>query len=107
MVTKVKLVIDSIVDDRIRVLFTTLDKKKKTLDVDYKLLRKILVYKRRIVEGNSFEVIFRDSSDYDSLPHEGVVAKFEPQGQIEVKSTRRSDEAKIRKLLERLGRKGV
>jgi hypothetical protein len=100
MSKKVKLVIDSIVEDRIRILITT-DDVKNTLDVDVRNLKKILK-RKKLIEGRSYVITFEDSSDYNALT-ERIDEEFKPKGNIKVKDTTKSDEATIRQLQKKLG----
>jgi len=104
MSKKVKLVVDSIVEDRIRIVTTTEDNKKKLIDVNIQGLKRILK-RKRIAEGRSYLITFEDSDDYDALESERIDKQFKPKGNIDVEDTTRSDGATIRKLQRKLGLK--
>jgi len=104
---KVKLVIDSIIENRIRILITPEYKKKKSIEISINALKKILKNKNRINEGNSFQVTFQKEDDLDVLVSKDYVNEFKPRGQIKIKTTTRADEATIKELQKKLGLKRV
>ncbi len=73
---KVKLVIDSIIENRIRILITPEYKHKKSLKISFNALKKILKNKNRINEGNSFQVTFQKNDDLDVLVSKDFVNEF-------------------------------
>ncbi len=83
---KVKLVIDSINENRIRILITPEYKKKKSIEISSNALKKILKNKNRINEGNSFQVTFQKEDDLDVLVSKDFVNEFKPKGQIKIKT---------------------
>jgi len=103
MSKKVKVVIDSIVEDRIRLILTPKDDEKKIIDIDTPDLKKILK-RRKIIEGRSYFLTFQENSDY-SLLTERPELKFRPKGKVDVKDTTQSDKEAIRRLQRKLGRK--
>lgn len=100
---KVKLVIDSVFEDLIRVITTT-TKGKKTINTDIRALETILE-KDKIIEGHSYLITFEDSDDYDRLLSGKIDENFEPKGKIKVKDTTKEDLKVVRELQKRLGLK--
>ncbi|MCP8322689.1 MAG: hypothetical protein L6N96_00725 [Candidatus Methylarchaceae archaeon HK02M2] len=103
MSKKIRLVIDSVIEDRIRILTTTEDDKKKTIDIGIQVLLKILGPRKRIIEGRSYLITFENSDDYNILVSETKDKKFKLQGKIRIKDTTRQDKAAIIKLQKKLG----
>ena len=103
MSKKVKVVIDSIVEDRIRLILTAEDDEKKIVDIDTPYLKKILK-RRKILEGRSYFLTFKEDSDYFALT-ERPELKFKPKGKVDVKDTTQSDKEDIRRLQKKLGLK--
>ena len=103
MSKKIRLVIDSVIEDRIRILTTTEDDKKKTIDIDIQALLKILGSRKRIIEGKSYLITFENNDDYNILVSETKDKKFKLKGKIRIKDTTRQDKATILKLQKKLG----
>ena len=103
MSKKVKVIIDSIVEDRIRLILTPEDNGKKIIDINKQDLKKILK-RRKIIEGKSFFLTFKENNDYSALIEQQDMT-FKPEGKVRVKDTTKSDIAAIRKLQRKLGLK--
>jgi len=103
MPNRLKLVIDSVVEDRVRILTTTRGGKKREMDVDFRALSRILGRKERVVEGGSYSVIFQNNADYKMVMSGKVDKRFKPKGNIRVKDTTEEDKAAIERLQKRLG----
>ena len=103
MPREVKLYIDSIVEDLIRILLTTEDGMEKSIDIDVESLKKILK-KEEIAVGRSYLITFKSEIAFDALTSEKIGEQFKRKG-IKVKDTTRQDLAAIRKLQKKLGLK--
>lgn len=100
----VKLFIDSIVEDLVRVLITKEDGVRESFDTNLQSLNKILK-EEYIKGGRSYLISFEDSDDYEVLISLRLDKYFEPKGKIEVKDTTQQDLAAIRRLQKKLGLK--
>lgn len=107
MPKRIKLVIDSVIEDRIRILITSKNEEKKAIEADFQVLKNILKKKDRIAEGSSFQITFQKTDDYDALVSKEPIKEFKPKGEIKVKTTTRTEAATIKELQEKLGLKRV
>ena len=107
---KIKLIIDSIIEDRIRITLIDEDNNERTIDIDDRALSKFLKNGKRIIEGRSYMIAFENDNDYEELITESGQAlvasakiEFEPKGKIDVKDTTDEDRENILKLQRKLG----
>lgn len=101
---KIKLFIDSIVEDLIRIILTTEDGKRKSFDVNVESLKTFL-REDEIAAGRSYSISFESDDDYDAVVSGRITAEFKPRGRIRVKDTTKQDLAAIRRLQKKLGLK--
>lgn len=101
---KIKLFIDSIVEDLIRIILTTEDGKRKSLDVNVESLKTLLM-EDEIVAGRSYSISFESDDDYNAVTLGRITAEFKPKGKIHIKDTTKQDLAAIRRLQKKLGLK--
>lgn len=104
MVWAVKLFVDSIVEDTVRILLTYNGEDRKSVNTDIKNLKKILD-EEQIVVGRSYLIQFKEKADFEALKSGKIKEHFKEaheKGKITVKDTTNQELAKIKSLQKRL-----
>lgn len=104
MVYSVKLFIDSIVENMVRILLTSTDGIRKSINTDIVKLNKILD-EEEIVVGRSYLVKIKEKVDYEALTSGTIKEHFKEaraKEKILVEDTTTQDLAEIRNLQKRL-----
>ena len=101
MVNKVKLVIDSVVEDITRIRLLT-DEDRTTINVKVEVLA-IFLDVEQIIEGNSYKITFENNEDFKTLLSGKISKAYTLKGSKKVVDTTKEDLERIRKLQRRLG----
>lgn len=104
LVCSVKLFVDSIVEDMVRILLTSKDGDRKSINTDIENLNKILD-EEQIVVGRSYLIKFEEKVDFEALKSGKIKEHFKgarAEGKIVVEDTTNQDLAEIRRLQKRL-----
>lgn len=99
---KVKLVIDSVVEDLTRIRLSS-ENNRTTLNVTVEALNAILG-NEAVDEGKSYVIALENMEDFKDLWSGTFDKDFKFQGKSEVKDTTKEDLARIRRRLRRLRR---
>ena len=99
----IRLVIDSVSDESIRVIISK-GRKREELIVNPELLSKILTT-RKFVEGRSYEITFDDKKDYDAFRKKKLVKALNERKSmaVKVKGQTRTDVERVKALQRQLG----
>jgi translation initiation factor IF-1 len=101
MANKVKLVIDSVVEDITRIRLLT-DEDRFTINVKVEVLA-IFLDVEQIIEGNSYKITFENNEDFKTLLSGKIKKAYTLKGSKKVVDTTKEDLERIRKLQRRLG----
>lgn len=104
MICSVKLFVDSIVEDMVRILLTSKDGYRKRVTTDIENLNKILD-EEEIVVGRSYLIKFEEKVDFELLKSGKIKEHFKgarAKGKIVVEDATIQDLAEIRRLQTRL-----
>jgi len=102
MSKEIRLIIDSVFEDLVRIIAFTTIRDRKTIDTNVQALATILD-RDKIVEGGSYRVIFEDIDDLNSLLSGAIDETFEPKGNIEVLDRTAQDLSRVRRVQRKLG----
>jgi hypothetical protein len=101
MLVEVKIVIDSIFEELVRVRISS-NKERKTLNVTIKALSNILE-NSQIEEGHSYRIIFDNREDFDDFWSSNFDEDFVLKGDKKVVETTKEDLDRLRRLQRKLG----